>query len=74
MQAKVEMLAELVGQRCRCGHKKAAGAAYCFGCFKSLPSDQGQNLYLRFGKGYEQAKAKADETLDSAGRRAKVLA
>lgn len=44
------------GQNCPgCGGRKNRANAFCVSCFRSLPYKMRQDLYKRFGSGFEEA-------------------
>jgi hypothetical protein len=51
----MEILDELQGKKCRCGHRKVAGQTFCRDCFYALPQQMRDDLYKRMGQGYEEA-------------------
>jgi hypothetical protein len=53
---KGEILESFKGQICAaCGGKKGPRMSHCTPCYHSLPPEQRQALYRRFGDGYEEA-------------------
>jgi hypothetical protein len=57
-------LADFMGTVCSiCGKKKDSGKTFCLSCYYRLPHKMRTALYFRFGSGYEQAFAQAQEWL-----------
>ncbi len=42
-------------EECMCGEHKKRGLAFCFRCYKSLPTDMKRELYQPVGNGFEEA-------------------
>ena len=57
-------LTALMSNECQCGRAKKPRKSFCYACYKSLPSDFQQDLYSRFGGGYEKAYEKAIQYLE----------
>lgn len=56
----VDLLAELRGTKCPyCLGVKAPRKTLCGGCYHKLPAQMKNNLYRKFGAGYEEAYAQA---------------
>lgn len=64
---RTAMLAEWIGEKCRCGRKKQKRQTLCRGCYYVLPAENRKRLYDRFGEGYESAYKSAVEILDGKG-------
>lgn len=63
------MYEELLGLRCRCGAVKVPRQTFCRRCFYALPPEFRRALYLKFGKGYEDAYTAACAKLEDRGIR-----
>lgn len=50
-----ELIQELAGKVCRCDRPKRPRMTFCRGCYFALPASMRQDLYKRFGEGYEDA-------------------
>lgn len=55
---------ELRSNECACGKTKKPGYVFCVNCFYSLPKEKQDDLYLKMGEGYEEAREKADLWLE----------
>lgn len=58
-----ELVAELIGNACRCGKQKKSGQSFCAECYFKLPKDRRYALYRRLGEGYAEAFQDACELL-----------
>lgn len=54
---------ELKSDGCQCGRPKQPGKSLCWECWKQLPRNIQQDLYLPICNGYEQAYDEAVEFL-----------
>ncbi len=63
-----DLLKELSDISCRCGLWKRSGHTLCRQCFRSLPFNLRDDLYLLAGSGYEEAYNKAKDFLIKSGR------
>jgi CDGSH-type Zn-finger protein len=62
-QRTLDLVHELSGLTCRCGHSKVAKQGFCHGCYVRLPDTLKSQLYRRIGHGYEEAYDRAVEIL-----------
>ena len=62
------IVAELRGDRCRCGSTKARGQTFCRTCYFLIPPSTRKRLYERIGEGYEGAYRDCCEYLDEKGK------
>jgi len=58
-----EIIVSFRSTTCLCGKPKQEMQSFCYKCYKSLPLPMRNNLYRRFGSGYEQAYEAACEKL-----------
>lgn len=58
-KGELELLAKL-----NCDHVIFSKKSFCYKCFKNLPRDLQNDLYLRMGDGYEQAYDAAVKVLE----------
>jgi hypothetical protein len=61
--ALIGLVKELQSPTCRCGREKRLKQTFCKPCFRYLPPDVQQGLYLRIGSGYEEAHRQANQIL-----------
>lgn len=63
-QETARIVAELRGERCRCGSPKEARRTFCLKCYCQLPPVMKRSLYKLLGEGYLEAYAAAVGYLD----------
>ena len=61
--APTRIVEDLQASICRCGRLKRNGKAFCRDCFRYLPADVQQGLYLPVGRGYEEGLRQANQIL-----------
>jgi len=55
----------LAGEECQCDRPKNRGKAFCYRCFRELPTAMQRALYRPLGLGFEQAYEEAVKWLQT---------